>query len=144
MRIIIVPCNFTPSSFKPKKRCPTSLNKLGILTQKLLVISSQNCSCELNSQFLWHLFLCTFLFEKSKICTCKICLNYFNIRWTLTFIKLIFRIVSDWRGLPHKERHLRLSQTSRMDIFPRKVCTIPCYWFLQDVPMILFKGVLSP
>ena len=38
-----------------QKRHPTSLEKISILTWKLLVISSQNFLCELNSQIIYSL-----------------------------------------------------------------------------------------
>ena len=89
---IIVANDFSPSSFKLKRGIlPDSLNKITILTWRLLVISSQN------------LFLLTNLFE---LTTCEIS----HIAVAATIIKRANNILSTGRSLEAAINNLHKSR----------------------------------
>ena len=85
-----------PEFIQAQKRYPTSLDKIRILAWKLLVISSQNFSCELNS--LWEL-------TPSKIS--HICCCGFKLHKTRFHFFLYFFLRLSCNHSPHEIMFLR-------------------------------------
>ena len=87
-----------------KRRYPTSLDKISILTWKLLFISSQNFSCELNSQRNYSLLnsLKQSQYDNMNVFVVKTIkqrqINHLIVKWT--FWKM------QWRWLHKSERQL--------------------------------------